>query len=112
VFEDVSFDRALGILQGWAGRAVIVTIDNAGGPSGVAHMTGTLRATTTLTPDGEPLDEDTFEFVLTEAENVGFDLYRGDHFAGASYHAERGELHVAVGEGGCVVVEIRLAVER
>ncbi len=108
-WQEVNFEGALAVLQGWLGHRVIVNICNAGGPVGAASVAGTLTATETVMEHGELLDEDMFEFVLNEREDAGFNLYRGTWFAGASYNEARRELHVGVGEGGWLVFEIALA---
>jgi hypothetical protein len=111
-FEEINFDRTLGILQGWAGRRVAVSVDNAAGPSDVAAMKGVLHPQPPAVDEaGEPIHEDRFDFRLDDSGHLGFAIYCGEWFKGASYHAQWHELHIGVGEGGAVVLEIRLAVE-
>jgi hypothetical protein len=39
-FEEINFDRTLGILQGWAGRRVAVSVDNALPTASGGHTDG------------------------------------------------------------------------
>jgi hypothetical protein len=111
-FEEINFDRTLGILQGWAGRRAVVTVDNAGGPSSVAVMRGMLHPEPPAVDEtGEPVDENRVDFRLDESGQLGFAIYRGSWFKGGSYHPARQELHIGVGEGGWVVLEISVLPE-
>jgi hypothetical protein len=111
-WQEIEFDQTFTILKSWFGKEVYVSLDNAGGPSGVAGMRGMLGqpASRATFEDGELFDEDMFEFVLDGPQGeVWFNVWRGGHFKGASYDPQRQHLSIGIGEGGWLVLDVGLA---
>jgi hypothetical protein len=75
-WEHIDLDASLAVLEGWAGRRVIVSVDLAAGPPGLAGMTGVLRP---AAADGQALS------LELEDSEAWLRLPAGPSFVGASY---------------------------
>ena len=100
-WRDVDLDAALALLRSWRGRDVVVSVELAGGPAGLAGMAGVLRAVET--GDGA----EGFEL---EGSQAWFSVPAGECFRGATYVADRGVLVLQLGGDGDgdVLIDVQL----
>lgn len=104
--RSLTFEETLGLLLGWMGRRVWLSVEVTAEPVTVAELRGVLAADELM---AMPHDEDVFTFVVGEAPN-GFTLHRAWH-AGATVDETVGIATIRVGtpgSAGAAVVRVLL----
>ena len=107
-WQHIGLDAALAILETWVGRPVIVSVDLAAGPPGLAGMAGTLRQT-----DGPPTAGRAAAGFEVEGSEAWFCLPSGPCFRGATYTPASNVLVLEYADEACepgtgVLVDVQL----